>query len=145
MQYTKPMIDLVYEIRRRVDADMKPSVKMANPDLLVELAEYHHQTKNTITKALIKELLFLAGGEWPLLLEPAKTEPVKSQEIHKQVVKVYRGQIILEDAPPITSTSVDDTTNQDASGGGLLDGLLTNNKPTAHNKPMRMYRGQPVY
>lgn len=145
MQYTKPMIDLVYEIRRRVDADMKPSVKMANPELLVELAEYHHHTKNTITKALIKELLFLAGDEWPLLLEPAKTESVKSQEIHKQVVKVYRGQIILEDAPHPASASDEDTTNQNASSGGLFSELLTNTKPAAHNKPVRMYRGQPVY
>lgn len=49
MQYTKPMIDLVYEIRRRVDADMKPNVKMANLDVLTELAGYHHRAGDTIT------------------------------------------------------------------------------------------------
>jgi uncharacterized protein YicC (UPF0701 family) len=123
MQYTKPMIDLVYEIRRRVDADMKPSVKMANPEMLKELADYHQQTKDTITKTLIKELLFMAGEQWRQLLEPVSPEAAqvpditkqKVPEIPRQVVKVYRGQTILVDAPRAT-----------------------------HANPVRMYRGHPV-
>jgi hypothetical protein len=97
MQYTKPMVDLVYEIRRRVDSAMKPSVKMANPDVLKELADYHQHTKDSITKALIKELLFMAGPDWAALLEPAGA--VIKDEMPRQVVKVYRGQTVLQDAP----------------------------------------------
>lgn len=115
MQYTKPMVDLVYEIRRRVDAAMKPSVKMANPDLLKELADYHHQAKDTITKALIKELLFMAGPDWAVLLEPVVNDETK--ELPRQVVKVYRGQTILQAA-------------QDPNA--------------AAEKPVRMYRGNPI-
>lgn len=123
MQYTKPMIDLVYEIRRRVDANMKPSVKMANPDVLKELADYYQTTKDTITKTLIKELLAMAGDEWRQLLEPtpAAVEPPK------QVVKVYRGQTILVEAP-----------QQDQQRSELL---LTDMPP---EKPVRMYRGHRV-
>jgi hypothetical protein len=128
MQYTKPMIDLVYEIRRRVDADMKPSVKMANPELLKELADYHHQAKDTITKALIKELLFLAGEQWQQLLEPTSSDTPVPSTIPKQVVKVYRGQTILVDAPRV------DTPRSE---------LLINDIPPAA-KPVRMYRGHPV-
>lgn len=135
MQYTRPMIDLVYEIRRRVDADMKPSVKMANPDMLKELADYHHHTKDTITKTLIKELLFLAGDQWQHLLEPDKIETPKTPEIPKQVVKVYRGQTILEDAPHKHSA---------AEGSTLHSELLINDIPPAATKPVRMYRGHPV-
>lgn len=120
MQYTKPMIDLVYEIRRRVDSDMKPSVKMANPDVLTELADYYQTAKDTITKTLIKELLTLAGDEWRQLLEPAEA----SNEPPKQLVKVYRGQTILVDAP-----QSDDAENR------------TESEP---EKPVRMYRGQRV-
>lgn len=131
MQYTKPMVDLVYEIRRRVDAAMKPSVKMANPDVLKELADYHQHSKDTITKALIKELLFMAGPEWASLLEPVVSESTK--EIPRQVVKVYRGQTVLEDA------------TQETPGGDNIvrSEILAPSVPVAE-KPVRMYRGQPI-
>ena len=121
MQYTKPMIDLVYEIRRRVEPDMKPGVKMANPELLKELADYYQSTKDTIIKTLIKELLSLAGNEWLALVQPAPVATVKTElPPPKQVVKVYRGQTILVDAP--------------------RPELLAE----APAKPVRMYRGHPV-
>jgi hypothetical protein len=108
------MIDLVYEIRRRVDSTMKPSVKMANPELLSELANYHLSARDTVCKTLIKELLFLAGGSWAQLLNSPQGEAPKPA---KQLVKVYRGQTQLIDAPTIVS---------------------------APPKPQRMYRGHPV-
>ncbi len=125
MQYTKPMIDLVYEIRRRIEPAMKPGVKMANPELLKELAEYHRASKDTIIKILIKELLSLAGTEWLALLNQAVSMTADQAatdriEPPKQVVKVYRGQTILVDAP--------------------RPELLA----TAPKKPVRIYRGQPV-
>lgn len=132
MQYTKPMIDLVYEIRRRVDANMKPSVKMANPDMLKELADYHHQTKDTITKTLIKELLFLAGDQWQQLLEPTSSDNVRLQEVPKQVVKVYRGQTTLVEAHHPAEEAI-----------ALRSELLVKDIPPVV-KPVRMYRGQPV-
>lgn len=91
MQYSKPMIDLVYEIRRRVDAAMKPGVKLANPEMLDELHHYYQTSKDVITKALIKELFFLAGEDWLERLEAAA-----HPEPPRQVVKVYRGQVSLE-------------------------------------------------
>lgn len=116
MQYTRPMIDLVYEIRRRVDAQMKPSVKLANPDVLSELASYYHGSADTITKTLIKELLSLAGDDWERLLQPATTAETSAISGVRQVVKVYRGQTMLVDVPQA----------QEAP------------------KPVRMYRGAPV-
>jgi hypothetical protein len=145
MQYTKPMIDLVYEIRRRVDSDMKPSVKMANPEILQELADYHHHTKDTITKTLIKELLFLAGDQWQLLLEPASQANEKMPDIPKQVVKMYRGQTTLLDAPHSASTLRSATTKLAEANASSHSELLINEKTTVPPKPVRMYRGQPVY
>jgi hypothetical protein len=132
------MIDLVYEIRRRVDADMKPSVKMANPELLKELADYHHDTKDTITKTLIKELLFMAGDQWPQLLEPVATEAT-TPEIPKQVVKVYRGQTILVDAAQETEAS-----HPAEEGVALRNEMLIKTIPHTITKPVRMYRGHPI-
>lgn len=138
MQYTKPMIDLVYEIRRRVDAAMKPSVKMANPDVLKELAEYHQHTKDNITKTLIKELLFLAGPTWVILLDPTKNNTEKSTDHPKQVVKVYRGQTTLVDSPHTEPTNP----ATESEGAGRNELLIKAVSPPA--KPIRMYRGQPI-
>lgn len=127
MQYSRPMIDLIMELRRRVEADMKPSVKLANPEVLNELASYYFKAKDTITKTLIKELLSLAGEEWLALLNP-KTEP--ATQPHK-TVKVYRGQTMLVDAP------VAPDSNSETKAEAL-------SQPAAPVKHQRMYRGQPV-
>jgi hypothetical protein len=134
MQYTKPMIDLVYEIRRRVDADMKPSVKMANPEVLKELAEYHQRTNDTIIKTLIKELLFMAGPVWGALIELPKIEPEKIAEHPKQVVKVYRGQTILVDAPH----------NPDAKHESSPPRADAITDSPASASAVRLYRGNPI-
>jgi hypothetical protein len=120
MQYTRPMIDLVYEIRRRVDAELKPGIKLANPEMLKELADYYQRTKDTVSKALIKELLHQAGEEWLALITPPRPE-VTSTTTTRQMVKVYRGQTMLvETAAPATETH------------------------EAPQRPLRMYRGHPV-
>lgn len=94
MQYTRPMIELVYEIRRRVRADLKPSIKMANPELMQELVDHYPSSKDTITRTLIKELLSLAGEPWEHSLEKGERKETK-----RQITKVYRGQTSLEAAP----------------------------------------------
>lgn len=119
MQYTRPMIDLVYEIRRRVDAELKPSIKLANPDVLKELAAFYFRTRDTISKTLIKELLTQAGDEWLALLNPQKPEEASPT---RQVVKVYRDQTMLVDvAPPSASAPAE-----------------------PQPKVVRMYRGHPI-
>jgi hypothetical protein len=87
------MIELVYEIRRRVPADLKPGIKLANPDMLEELADFYHTSKDVITKTLVKELFNLAGEPWINLTAERKLD------VPKQVAKVYRGQTTLVDAP----------------------------------------------
>lgn len=87
MNFNKAMIDLVKEIRRRSPSDLKPSIKLANPELLSELLEQYHNSKDTVTKALVKELFSLAGDPWPnALLEEEKPEKEYS-------TMVYRGQV----------------------------------------------------
>ena len=114
MQYSRPMIELVYEIRRRVNSELKPSIKLSNPELLHELREHYLKTNCTIAKTLIKELFSLAGSPWNTLLENSK------KKTNKQVTKVYRGQVSLEDAP---STKQGDAPPK---------------------KPVKIYRGQIV-
>lgn len=115
MQYSRPMIELVYEIRRRVNADLKPGIKLANPDMFQELSDYYQSSKNTIARTLIKELFSMAGEPWASRLNKA-SEPITS----RQVTKAYRGQVSLVEAkkPPSTSPQ--------------------------SSRPVRIYRGQVV-
>ncbi len=93
MQFSRPMIELVYEIRRLCPSDLKPAVKLANPELFDELKTYYHAKANTVCKALIKELFTLAGDHWPGYLESLDAAP------QAQTVKVYRGQTMFVDTP----------------------------------------------
>ena len=102
MQYSKPMIDIVMEVRRRVPSNLKPGVKLANPDMLQELASYYAECKDTITRTLIKELMLLAGSHWPeRLLQPVSTPAPRAQ------VKVYRGQVSLSEPSTTAEPSHD--------------------------------------
>ena len=115
MQYTRPMIELVFEIRHRVPTDLKPGIKLANPELLDELVDYHGKSRDVICNTLIKELLHLAGPPWDDWL--AAEERAKAP---RQVTKVYRGQVSLVEAP------------REAQKGDN----------TTKTKPKRIYRGQ---
>lgn len=116
MQYSKPMIDLVMEVRRRVPSAMKPGIKLANPEVLNELADYYPNSRDTVTRALIKELMQLAGEPWERRLQAPESPGPRGQ------LKVYRGHASLTEKP--------DTSRDSGSG--------------AREQPLRMYRGQVV-
>ncbi len=114
MNFNKPMIDLIREIRRRASSDSKPTIKLANPNLLHELIPIHHTCGDTITKTLIKELFSMAGAPWPEALE--HPQAVEDQRF---VTKIYRGQTQLEPAATQVTHEV-------------------------HDKPKLIYRGRVV-
>ena len=91
MQFTKPMIELTYEIRRYCPSDLKPAIKLANPELFQELQQHYQQGASVVCKALIKELFELAGDPWPNRLQG------QQQAVPKQSIRVYRGQVRAED------------------------------------------------
>jgi hypothetical protein len=118
MNYSKAMIDLISEARRRASSEDKPSIKLANPDVLTELNKIYHGSSDTVLKAIIKETFYLAGESWPdkLLEEAAEDEQTSGSRF---ITKVYRGQTQLIEVAPEGSME---------------------NKP----KSARIYRGQVV-
>lgn len=92
VNYDRAMIDLVREIRRRVSSEAKPGIKLANPEILNELAKIYFETQDPILEALIKELFARAGDPWPALLEQPGDGP-------QYQTKVYRGQATLVEKP----------------------------------------------
>lgn len=119
VKYDKEMIDLVKEIRRHVDADLKPSIKLANPDLLYALRDIYLSGNDIVVNALIKEIYVKAGPDW--ILE----QPKEPEEDKQLTVKVYRGHRQLIESAPQESEMVP----KDSS---------------SEPKKVRMYRGHPI-
>jgi hypothetical protein len=98
MQYTKALVDLIKEARRRAPLEDKPSIKLANPEVLSELLILYQKSKDAVFKAIIKEIFALAGDGWSDQIGTPDT--AKSNEVPPgYVVKVYRGQTRLEPKP----------------------------------------------
>ena len=85
MNFTRAMIDLAKEIRRRAPSEIKPTLKMANPEFFNDLSELFKNTNDAVLKALIKEICELAGDPWSKVLEEPEKKPA--------VLRAYRGQI----------------------------------------------------
>lgn len=85
VKYDRAMIALLREIRRHVASDVKPSIKLANPNLLYELRDIYRAADDVVVNALIKEMYFKAGPEWMTQLEEAIIEE------KNLTLKVYRG------------------------------------------------------
>lgn len=123
---TKPMIDLVRELRRHASAELKPAIKLANPELFEEVVQWHKTSKSHVAKALIRELLRHAGEEWVQRVDSPEPSAQPSGETSttggkRYITRVYRGQTQLVEA-----TGSPDSGNQ--------------KKPPV----LRVYRGQRV-
>ncbi len=94
MNYSKAMIDLISEARRRASSEDKPSIKLANPDVLSELNKIYHKSSDTVLKAIIKETFHLAAEGWPEKLIQVAVE-LNDETSPRYVTKVYRGQTQL--------------------------------------------------
>lgn len=108
MQYTKTMIDLIFQIRKSAPAPIRPRIKLSSPTLLDTLLDIYKVVDDKQLKILIYELLTHAGQAWvnrltsppdiPVLTavasKPIETEeqkPSKPME-RKEKVVIYRGQ-----------------------------------------------------
>ena len=101
MLYSKAMIDLVKEARRRVPNDDKPAIKLANPDVFQELNVIRETSNDVILKAVIKELFSLAGEPWSQLVEQKERSTHSSVE-GSCAVKSYRGVTQLLEKKPVS-------------------------------------------
>ncbi len=105
MRFNKHMIDLLREIRRRVPSHQKPSIKLANPELIDELSMAYEQSRDSICQLLIREFIEQNRSLGEPLRENRNTTRTINKTRHpdsveKESVKtdrprrVYRGQIV---------------------------------------------------
>ena len=100
MQYTKPMIDLVFRIRKTSPVHLKPLVKLANPDLLDDLAHHYSELQDSELKDYVSQLMALAGPGWSELLSKKRTSANALNKAsrpapRKETGKMYRGQKVF--------------------------------------------------
>jgi hypothetical protein len=88
MQYTKPMIDQVFQIRKAAPDHLRAQIKLANPELLDVLADIYRSLQDKLLRELIQQLMSMAGPAWLALLESPAPE---SRPNHSQ--QIYRGQV----------------------------------------------------
>jgi hypothetical protein len=117
MQYTKPMIDQVLQIRKAAPDHLRAQIKLANPELLDVLANIYRSLQDKLLRELIQQLMSMAGPAWLALLENPAPE---SRPNHSQ--QIYRGQVRPAAQVPVSDTAV---------------------TPTHHNH--MIYRGQLVH
>ena len=99
MNYSKALIDLISEARRRVPSEDKPSIKLANPDVLLELNKIFKKSNDSVLRAIIKEAFHLAGDGWPEQLDKNE-EALEAEKKPRYITKVYRGQTQLIEVKP---------------------------------------------
>jgi hypothetical protein len=75
MQYNRDMMEIVYTIRNRLDAQARSSIKPSNPEMLEDLAEIYRTCGDEVLTGLIEDLMTLAGSTWLALLKKAETNP----------------------------------------------------------------------
>ena len=86
MQYTKPMIDLVFEIRRNAPQAIKPEIKFTNPALMNTLAEMSETLEQCPLRAAVERLLSMVDDPRLAQPRPAKIEPVLSKPVEDKPV-----------------------------------------------------------
>lgn len=86
MQYSKLMIEYIFEIRKVAPAPLKSRIKLADPNLLDLLADAYSKLQDRRIKERIEQLMSLAGPAWLSLLHSPGSAPKNYQ------TKTYRGQ-----------------------------------------------------
>jgi len=62
--YTKVIVDLTYEVRKRVPEKTKQRIKLANPSFIDDLIELYFESSDDNLKDIIQEIIRLAGTPW---------------------------------------------------------------------------------
>lgn len=104
MQYTKSMIDLVFQIRKVAPEELRPKIKLTNPDLMDFLADIYNKFEEFKLKNLIKQLFSLAGPAWLGLITESRSSERKSGGFKfaksTDAKQMYRGQTVLSEKSP---------------------------------------------
>lgn len=127
--YTKEMVDLLMRVKKHLLSHQQVSIRLSDPLLFDKLVRMHVKD-DALLQGMLQYLMALAGPEWSQLY--ASGDAGRAGRSAEQGARGFfrRGAAFLsghgEYAPPPAPDS-----------GPAL--------PTSERKPVRYYRGQPIY
>lgn len=129
VEFSKEMVDLLTKVKRHLRDKYQISISLADPQVLERLLEVRH-INDPLLQGMIRYLMALAGGDWSRRHEgkgsgAEPNPPLPGVKQAKKMFGLYRGSTV-------------DATGQSPADGGQLP-------PADRKKPVRYYRGQPVY
>lgn len=105
MEMTKPIIDCMQNLRRRIRAEQGSDIRLSQADAIAQMLALAMKSRDEKTRALGKELSQLTGSELPASQPLASTTAtpsntyrgamVQNEEAHPAhtpSVRIYRGQ-----------------------------------------------------
>lgn len=99
MFYSNEMVNLLQQLRSRVQSEFGLRIRLADPDLLSCLGDLGHRSRDPFTRKTIVELMRLAELPYEISPKPRqKSEPTEVAEPAKTTEITYRGQKIVKDS-----------------------------------------------
>lgn len=105
MEMTKPIIDCMQNLRRRIRAEQGCDIRLSQNDAIAQMLTLAVKSRDEKTRALGKELSQLTGSELPASQPPTSAAPTPSNtyrgamvqsedtlHAHTASVRIYRGQ-----------------------------------------------------
>ena len=114
---SKEMIDLLQQLRKRLRSEFGVELKLSQDDIVQQILLHVEKSKDQKTLLLFADLEDMMGISLPRSAAAAKT-PESAPIAPTKTKRVYRGQVIEDEIPPVSSTHA--------------------------SAPKRMYRGQVV-
>lgn len=97
MFYSNEMVNLLQQLRSRVQSEFGVRIRLADPDLLTFLGDLGHRSRDPFTRKTIVELMQLAELPYEISPKPRqKSEPNEMSETAKATEITYRGQKIVK-------------------------------------------------
>lgn len=146
----KEMVDLATKIKKHLRDKYDITVSLADPMLMDKLVELRN-LDDTLLQGMLRYLMALAGDEWVKQYSGASPEappPVNDSKGLKRLFEVYRGKALRD---PAEEELGDPESRKKKAADAMYRGnhpgedSEAEEKPPEKKKPVRYYRGQPIY
>jgi len=107
MNFSRDMIDLVFQIRRQLPSEERKQIKLTNPDLFAILTSLYQLSAESSVKENIRQLFDIAQQQGHLegsdpgnlnyrgaQVQDAEDAPQAVDVNKKKTLRVYRGQVV---------------------------------------------------
>jgi hypothetical protein len=125
-KYSKEIVDLLMRIKKHLKVEHGTEVKLSDTRLLDKLAVFKAED-DQLLKGMLSYLMALAGPEWTRYYEKNQKKDKSSAvgDVVKKTMTFYRGAAVETEEKSDNASTSSDTIEE--------------------RKPIRYYRGQPIY